>query len=531
MSSLTLLAALPTAISAAFFTAIHGTFAAATSARPSTRLPAACPRVSVLKPVAGRDDGLLGNLESFAELDYPDYELVLGVASPDDPAVPVIKAFLAAHPGLAARLVLTTPPRGAITNPKVAQLIDLERETSGSVLVISDANVRVERAYLRTLVAALHRPGVGLVSNVIAGARPGTLAAAIDAAQLGAYIAPSVVTAHRLGLWPITVGKSMAMRRCDLAAVGGFQTVAAVLAEDDVLGRRFHAAGLGVDLCLAPIESHDPAASWTGVLGRHARWAKLRRSLTPAGFAFEVLLSPLLVAAVVALVAPSTTALAALAFALVLSWAGALLSLRRLGARGAPTLAAIEPLRVAAMLGCWVVAWLDRGVSWRGHAFDLAPGSRLVPSEGPGLAVRLATRARSLLAGGAATLADLAVLAFAMGVLGASPRAANLPALCAGAAVQFLGNRHFVFRAGSGRIDRQLVLFLAAEAIGLVVNASLYHGVASFFPLTRAGAIVARILTSNIVFVLWSYPVWTRIFRPKAAEQAAPEARELAWPR
>jgi ceramide glucosyltransferase len=374
-----LITVLPTAVSAAFFATTHLTFAAAMARKSDSTMPSPAPRVSVLKPVAGRDEELLQNLASFVDLDYPDHELLLGTASLEDPAVPVIQAFIAANPRLSARLVITSPPRGEIKNPKVAQLIDLARAATGSVLVVSDANIRVPSSYLRNLVSALSRPGVGLVSSVVVGAGERTLAAAIDSAQLGAYVAPSVAAAHALNLWPITVGKSMAMRRRDLAAVGGFEGVAGVLAEDDVLGQRFHAHGLGVDLCFDPVENHGAHLTWSAMLDRHARWAMIRRSLTPLGFTFELLLSPLLVAAGIAAVAPSRAAFAALAFSLVLMWAGALLSLTRAHNPHAFALAALEPLRVATMSLCWVLGAVRRKVVWRGNAFSLTAGSRLLP--------------------------------------------------------------------------------------------------------------------------------------------------------
>src|SRR5262245_52719737 len=93
----------------------------------------------------------------------------------------------------------------------------------------------------------------------------------------------------------------------------------------------------------------------------------------------------------------------------------------------------------------------------------------------PELAARLATFARSMLTGGAATLADLAVIALAVGVLHASPRAANIPALVVGATVQFFGNRHFAFRAASGKIQRQALLFIASEVVAMALNAALSH--------------------------------------------------------
>jgi len=132
----------------------------------------------------------------------------------------------------------------------------------------------------------------------------------------------------------------------------------------------------------------------------------------------------------------------------------------------------------------------------------------------PDLAARMATFARSMLTGGAATLADLAVIAVAVGVLHASPRAANIPALFVGATVQFFGNRHFAFRAASGKIKRQALLFIASEVVAMALNAALYHAAAAL-PLTPVTAVLARAITTNIVFLLFSYPVWKRIFQPR----------------
>lgn len=137
---------------------------------------------------------------------------------------------------------------------------------------------------------------------------------------------------------------------------------------------------------------------------------------------------------------------------------------------------------------------------------------------------RFATFFRTLLAGGAATLADLAMVALAVGVLGVSPRAANVPALLVGACVQFFGNRHYAFRASAlaaGSIKRQIGLFALAEGVALALNGALYHAVAVAVPLDAATAVLARAVTTNLVFVAWSYPVWRRIFGAAGPARAA----------
>ncbi|WP_437484930.1 glycosyltransferase [Sorangium sp. So ce1014] len=378
----------PTALSSTLYATLQASFLwrigrrRLEAPRGAPRPLAATPVVSVLKPVAGVDDELAGNLESFAHLDYPCYELVFGVASREDPAVPVIQAFIAAHPEVRARLCLTDPSEAL--NPKVAQLLELARRAEGSVLVISDANVRVRPDYLHALLSSLMRPGVGLVSSLVVGTGERTLGAVVENAQLGAFIAPGVVAAAELAGRSISVGKSMAMRRIDLERVGGFESVASVLAEDDVLGQRFSARGFVVDLCLDPVENRNTSGSLMRTLDRHTRWAKMRRALVPRCFAAEPFSSPLLIAWLTLLLSPTRFALEIWLFAWALQSLGSFLALRALRpARFNLTLVAAEPLRTLCWFFCWLNACSSRRVAWRGNAFYLGAGSTLVAAEEP----------------------------------------------------------------------------------------------------------------------------------------------------
>ena len=56
------------------------------------------PPVSILKPLAGLDDNLFGNLESFCRLDYPAYEIIFCLASPNDPAHAIARKVRARNP-------------------------------------------------------------------------------------------------------------------------------------------------------------------------------------------------------------------------------------------------------------------------------------------------------------------------------------------------------------------------------------------------------------------------------------------------
>jgi ceramide glucosyltransferase len=370
---------LPVALSAAFYVAVIAALLLRTrfSARRSRRTS---PPVSVLKPIAGVDADLRENLASFARLAHPRFELLLGFASANDPGVPIARAFLAAHPGLDARIVWTREPSGAIKNPKVAQLVELERAARHEVIVISDANVRVAPDYLDALLAELERPNVGLTTSLVVGSGEGTLGAMLDAAQLVACVAPAVLAADSFGLRTVAIGKSMALRRGDLASVGGFASVGAVLAEDDTLAARFAEAKIGVTICLEPVESRASEASIATTFSRHARWAKMRRAISPACLVLELFALPSLVAAACFVAAPSAASLELALAALALQMAGAAAAaLALLGtARAALRFACLEPARTVLHAACVARAGASRRVVWKGHAFRLGPGSVLL---------------------------------------------------------------------------------------------------------------------------------------------------------
>ena len=104
--------------------------------------------------------------------------------------------------------------------------------------------------------------------------------AALENLQLSAHAAPGLLAMDAITSRPLTVGKSMAIRRRDLARLGGFRPVGGVLAEDHALGRRFLDAGFAARTTLDPVENRNVGCSFART-ERHTRWSKMRRSLFP----------------------------------------------------------------------------------------------------------------------------------------------------------------------------------------------------------------------------------------------------------
>ena len=124
------------------------------------------PPVTLLKPLKGPGIDLYQNLETFCRQDYPEYEIVFGVADPADPAAETVRRLQRAHPDLAITLTLGEA-EGA--NAKVGNLICMMQAATHDVFVLSDADIRVRPDYLKTLVKPFRDPRIGLTTCLYRG--------------------------------------------------------------------------------------------------------------------------------------------------------------------------------------------------------------------------------------------------------------------------------------------------------------------------------------------------------------------------
>lgn len=345
------------------------------------------PAISILKPLCGLDDELADNLAVFAALPYPDYEVVLGVASPTDPAYAVAAEAARRWP---ARFRVVVQRGAPGLNPKVNQLLGLAAAARGEILVVSDSNTRVRPGYLDEIAAYLEDPSVGLVTHAIAGsgeercggvsATASAWGARLDNLHITGTMSPGFVAADALCGKTYVVGKSMAIRRADLEALGGFGVVKDVLAEDFVLGRLIpHALGKRVVLGRTVVECVTVRRSLSAFASRYARWSVMQRQcagLTP--YLGLLLLNPVLLATCAAVLAPSRTTaaawgLCALTRALADSVAGRLARGRAFGVRSL----LLVPLKEILTGAAWLHGLFSRSIVWRSNHLIVGRGSVL----------------------------------------------------------------------------------------------------------------------------------------------------------
>jgi len=125
-----------------------------------------------------------------------------------------------------------------------------------------------------------------------------------------------------------------------------------------------------------------------------------------------------------------------------------------------------------------------------------------------------ATFVRSAVVGLVSTAADVGALAWLVDGVGLSAADANAPALLLGVLLQYLGNKHAAFADHAPDHLRQGALFALVEAGALLWNAMGFNLLVTR---TDLPFWIARPLVTFVVYVLFSYPLWARIFRPRAA--------------
>lgn len=363
------------------------------TAAPNVMISAATARmapVSILKPLKGCDGKTEECLASWFRQSYPgSFEILFGVARPDDPVVPLVRKLIAAHPNVAAHLVICEPVLGP--NAKVSSLIHLFRRAQHDVVVISDADVRVPVAFLGQVVPALG-DGTGLVNCFYSLVDASNLAMQWEAVATNADFWPQVLQARRLKPMDFALGAAMVIKRAPLVEIGGFENLVDYLADDYELGHRLAATGKTIHLSEVVVECHSEPMGWAEVWPHQLRWARTIRVCRPGPYFLSILNNatvwPLLLLLTAAVAwhnsETGTRALAWIGGFSMACWLVRSISAqdcqRQLLPAGAPVGSWWMPLmKDLLQVLIWGLAFTGDEVVWRGQKFRVLPGGRLMP--------------------------------------------------------------------------------------------------------------------------------------------------------
>lgn len=333
----------------------------------------AAPAVSVLKPLHGAEPGLYDNLRSFADQDYPEFQLVLGVRDRTDGALPVARALIGDLPGRDIELVVD--PRVAGTNLKVANLENMLPAARHDVIVMADSDMRVGRDYLAAVTAPLADPRIGIVTCIYKGAAGPGLWSELSALHINFGFLPSALCGDALGIGDGCFGATIAVRRAVLDRIGGFVRVRNELADDHRLGVAVRGQGLAGVLSPYIVENRVDEPSFISLWRHELRWARTSRAVAPVGFAGSAITHAVALAALAAALSGTGAAWVWVVLTLALRWLTAAIIGRRLDLPCRRLW--LLPLRDALSFAVFVGSFCGRSVSWRDQLFRVEPNGHM----------------------------------------------------------------------------------------------------------------------------------------------------------
>ena len=333
--------------------------------------------ISVLKPLAGLDDGLEANLGSFFEQNYPGFEILFAVRSPDDPAIAVVERLRARYPGVPSRLMVVGEP--PYPNAKVYSLDRMLAAAEHDLLVMADSDIRATPDMLATIAAEFQDERLGLATCPYRAVPGRSFWSTLEAIGLNTEFIGGVLVARMLDGMKFALGPTIAARRQTLERIGGFDAVKDYLAEDFVMGKLAAERGEGVILSSYMIEHLIGAQPFAANMRHRLRWNRSTRRSRPWGYIGQVFTNPLPPALLLCAVKPEwwpVLAVTAL-FRAAAGWATAGHVLRDPLVR---RLWWLTPLQDIVSFLVWMAGFFGNTIVWRGRKYHLLRDGRFEPA-------------------------------------------------------------------------------------------------------------------------------------------------------
>ena len=204
--------------------------------------------LSWIHPIKDLDYKLRRSISSWFRQDFDGtVEHIFSFQDPDDPAIPVVKAFLASR-GITGegrvRARVIVHPLLAKVNGKSSNMIHGVRTASYDLLVFNDSDVRVRRDFLRKLIGPLladRRVGIVTCGQINFGGRDFWTRSftCVQNHETDLYWAFFCWLGIDVGM----TGAAFSMRRETLEEVGGLEAFGASLLEDMHIGNELYHRG------------------------------------------------------------------------------------------------------------------------------------------------------------------------------------------------------------------------------------------------------------------------------------------------
>ena len=335
-------------------------------------LPKIAPRVAILKPLHGITQSLANNIVSFLEIAYPRLDFYFGVHSYDDRAAEVPVALRQRYQHASITLVVGEEPD--CTNRKVAKLVKMaDRAEKADIFVMSDADVSVDRDYLRHIVGELVSSDKTGIVTCAYRARPAeTLASHLEALYVNTDFLPQVLLAESIEPMHYALGATIAIKRSALEAFGGFRAVKDMLADDFYLGKLTNSLGFDIKLSHTMVTLNCEEKTISDFWHHQLRWARTYRTVRPISIATILMHGPfwgLVLFGATAFSGPGAAALM-LVIAARLAMSAAIIG-RVTKTPEQMSAIWMVPFKDLVMTAVWFCSLLSNKVTWAGRKFQV----------------------------------------------------------------------------------------------------------------------------------------------------------------
>jgi len=345
---------------------------------PLPSIPKVPPRVAVLKPLHGSSNSLAANLVSFLEIAYPRIDFYFGVHNYEDPAAEVPVALRQRYQYANITLVVGEEPD--CSNRKIAKLIKMaDRSEKAEIFVLSDADVSVERDYLKRIVGELTSDEkIGIVTCAYRARPGGSFASRLEALYVNTDFLPQILLAEMIEPMHYALGATIAIKRKVLEAAGGFRAVKNMLADDFYLGNFTNAQGYEIKLSDSIVTLTCEEKSFAEFWHHQLRWARTYRTVRPISIATILMHGPFWALMLVALSRGSAAAFSALVLVLAarLAMSAAIVS-RVLKMPEMLSQLWRVPFKDLIMIGVWFASLFSNKVMWAGRQFKVIRGGAM----------------------------------------------------------------------------------------------------------------------------------------------------------
>ncbi len=228
------------------------------------------PFISILVSAKNEEQDILRCLKSLSLLDYPSHlhEVLIADDGSTDATAAVVEKFMETHPNF--KLISITSKLGK-ADAKANALAHLARQAHGAYFLITDADIKVQPLWAKTLVS-YHQPKIGIVSS----------STAIEGKALFAKL-QNIEWVYTFGLIyvckclriPVTaVGNNMLISREAYESTGGYEHFDFSITEDYELFKQTLTRGWGYDNIIHPmgIAYSLPIKTFKELLQQRKRW-------------------------------------------------------------------------------------------------------------------------------------------------------------------------------------------------------------------------------------------------------------------